>query len=65
MLNTTTNDMLEQVRSLIDEDNTVSVTDPDILNSLNRAQKFALNILARHYEEPLLEKFELTIQKRQ
>jgi hypothetical protein len=61
MLNTTTNDMLDQVRSLIDEDNETSVSNTDILNSINRAQKYALNILARQYEEPLLANFELPI----
>ena len=51
----TVDDLVDQVRSQIDEDNIDSIdTDVDILPALNRAQDFAFNILARHYEEPLL-----------
>ena len=51
----TTDDLVSQVRSMLDESNTVSITDDnDILPALNRAQDYATNILARHYESPLL-----------
>lgn len=51
----TVNNLIEEVRSLIDEHNQVSIDDKtDILPALNRAQDVAANILARHYESPLL-----------
>lgn len=49
-------DLINDVRSLIDQDNTESVSDTDdILPALNRGQDFVSNILARHYVEPLLD----------
>ena len=60
-LNTVDN-LISQVRSQLDEDNSTSVrTDLDILPALNRAQDDAMNILARHYEEPLLDYFTLDL----
>lgn len=51
----TVNNLIQDVRSLIDEQNQVSISDEDdILPALNRAQDVAANILARHYESPLL-----------
>jgi hypothetical protein len=50
----TVNDLIAEVRSLIDEASTVNVQDTDILMSLNRAQSQAFSILAKHYPEPLL-----------
>lgn len=51
----TVDDLVADVRSMLDEENKDSVdTDLDILPALNRAQDFAANILARQYEEPLL-----------
>lgn len=51
----TLEDLISQVRSQIDEENQDTVSDAsDILPSLNRAQDYAMSILARHYEEPLL-----------
>lgn len=48
-------DLIDDVRSMLDEDNRVSVSDSaDILPALNRAQNYAANILARHYESPML-----------
>lgn len=53
----TVDDLIEEVRSLIDEDNRASVKDnDDVLPALNRAQNYAANILARHYESPMLVK---------
>ncbi len=51
----TTEDLISEVRSMIDESNITSVRDDqDILPALNRAQDVAANILARHYESPML-----------
>jgi hypothetical protein len=53
----TTDDLVSDVRSLLDEENQDSVsTENDILPALNRAQDFATDILARQYETPLLAK---------
>jgi len=57
----TVDDLMSQVRSLLDEDNRASVTDAeDILPALNRGQNYAANILSRHYESPLLTKQDVT-----
>lgn len=57
----TVDDLISQVRSLLDEDNRVSVSDElDILPALNRGQNYASNILSRHYESPLLAKKDVT-----
>lgn len=51
----TADDLISDVRSMLDEENRDSVdTDADILPALNRAQDFATNILARQYDAPLL-----------
>lgn len=51
----TVQNLIEEIRSQLDEDNTDSIdTDRDILPALNRAQKYAFDILARKYPEPLL-----------
>lgn len=51
----TVDDLIDEVRSMLDETNVVSVSDSaDILPALNRAQNYAANILARHYESPML-----------
>lgn len=47
--------LIVEVRSLLDENNKSRVTDTnDILPALNRAQKQACIVLAKHYPEPLL-----------
>ena len=62
----TLEDLISQVRSQIDEENQDTVSDTsDILPSLNRAQDYAMNILARHYEEPLLVHTEYSLTARQ
>lgn len=54
-------DLISEVRSMLDEDNRESVDDTlDILPALNRAQDYASNILSRHYEAPLLKKLDVT-----
>jgi hypothetical protein len=51
----TTEDLIADVRSLLDEENEAAIDDVrDVLPALNRAQDFAANVLARRYEEPLL-----------
>jgi len=51
----TVNDLIDEVRSMLDEDNRTSVSNSaDILPALNRAQNYAANILSRHYESPML-----------
>lgn len=51
----TTDNLISNVRSLLDEDNKESVTDADdIIPALNRGQNYAASILARHYEDSML-----------
>lgn len=50
----TVQNLLDEVRSQIDETNVDSVSDSDILNTLNRGQDYAFDILARRYPEPIL-----------
>lgn len=58
----TVDDLISDVRSLLDEDNRQSVSDDeDILPALNRAQNYASNILARHYESPMLRQIPVTM----
>lgn len=48
-------DLINDVRSLLDEHNQAAVDDiNDILPALNRAQDYAANILSRHYDDPML-----------
>lgn len=54
-------DLVSMVRAGIDERNVETVTDPEILQALNRAQDFASDICARHYQEPLLTSVEITL----
>lgn len=62
----TTDDLIAEVRSLIDEANRANISDElDILPALNRAQDVAANILARHYESPLLTYKSLTLTQGQ
>ena len=57
----TVDELISEVRSLLDEENRLSVTDDeDILPALNRAQNYAANILSRHYESPMLTKRDVT-----
>lgn len=51
----TVENLVDEVRSVLDEENTDSVdTSRDILPSLNRAQDFAFDIYGRLYPEPIL-----------
>lgn len=55
-------DLIEEVRQQLDEDNRETLRDAeDILPALNRGQDFASNILARHYESPLLKTLNLPL----
>ena len=59
---TTTQDLVDQVRSQIDEDNVVGIrTLTDIIPALNRGQDHACEILAHHYPDPLIRKFEFPL----
>lgn len=59
----TVDDLVSEVRSMLDEQNRDSVaTDTDILPALNRAQDYAFDIYARRYVEPLLRPTELILQ---
>lgn len=52
----TVDDLVSQIRSQTDEQNRDALdTEADILPTLNRAQDFAFDILARKYPEPLLQ----------
>lgn len=52
----TVSNLVEEVRAQVDEQNVDSVsTESDILPSLNRAQDYAFDILARRYQEPILQ----------
>lgn len=58
----TVDDLLAELRSLIDEQNEEALDDDrDLLPALNRAQSYAFNILARKYEDPILTKSDLTL----
>jgi hypothetical protein len=50
----TVTDLVDQVRSLMDEENTVTISSSEILQALNRAQDYATDLLSRHYPDPLL-----------
>lgn len=51
----TVDNLIDEIRAQLDEDNLDSVTDTrDILPTLNRAQDYAFDVLARKYPEPLL-----------
>lgn len=58
----TVDDLLAELRSLLDEQNEESLDDDrDLLPALNRAQSYAYNILSRRYEDPILVKQDLTL----
>lgn len=58
----TVENLVDEVRSLLDEENRDSIsTDVDILPALNRAQGFAFDIYARKYPEPILTNTILTL----
>lgn len=51
----TMTDLLSEVRNQLNEENKKTVSDTvDIIPALNRAQNFAIDILAREYKEPLM-----------
>ncbi len=58
----TVDDIISQVRSLLDESSGSTISDTiDIIPSLNRGQAYAFNILARKYPEPILTNSTLTL----
>lgn len=59
----TTKDLVQDVRSLLDEDNTAALSDlRDIVPALNRGLNKAYSVLARHYPEPLLTSITVPIE---
>lgn len=50
----TATDLIDQVRDQLDESNTETVSDSDVLQSLNRGQDYATDLMIRHYQDPLL-----------
>lgn len=50
----TTGALIREIRDLVDETNTSAVTDDEIVASLNRASDRVADILAKHYNAPLL-----------
>lgn len=51
----TVNDLIDQVRSLLAEENKDSITDTgDIIPAMNRALDYGVDVLVRHYPDPLL-----------
>lgn len=53
-------DLISQVRAQADEDNTEDITDAQIIQALNRAQRHACNILARKFEDMMWENTTVT-----
>jgi hypothetical protein len=49
----TTEDLIRQVRSQMQEKNTANVNDAAILDALNRGQDYAFDLMAKHYPDPL------------
>jgi hypothetical protein len=47
----TVDDLVEQVRSQLDETNTANVTDPELIQALNRGQRKASNMTARYFRD--------------
>jgi hypothetical protein len=59
---TLVDELVSECRSMLDEQNQEHIDDTlDILPALNRAQDRVVSMLARHYEEPLLEESPLTL----
>lgn len=62
----TVQNLIDEVRAQLDEENRDSVsTESDILPTLNRAQDYAFDILSRKYEEPILTNTTLSLSANQ
>lgn len=57
----TTRAVVDEVRSLVDEENVSAVSDAEIVASLNRAQDRVATIMAKHYNPPLLTEAYVTL----
>lgn len=57
----TTNDLIREVRSQVDEGNKRTKSNADIVDVLNRGQRIVTSILARRYPEPLLKEAALSL----
>jgi hypothetical protein len=54
-------DLMDEIRSQLDENNLEAIEDKDILDAANRGQDYATNVLARQYPEPILSYTELDL----
>jgi len=61
MLYQTTDELLDQLRSQLDEDNTSNITDSELLQALNRSQRTAFNIVARKCEDLMWSHVDITM----
>ena len=50
----TTDSIVSEVRSLVNEAAITKITNQDIIGALNRAQSHAFSLLAKHYPDPLV-----------
>jgi hypothetical protein len=58
----TVDDLVSQVRSLLDEQNVDAIsTETDLLPALNRAQDFAVDIYSRFYPEPYIKELSVDL----
>lgn len=53
--------LIDQVRDQTDEASTTNLTDADIVQALNRAQRRGVNILARYYPDPYIDEAPFTL----
>ena len=56
----TVQDLIEEIRSQVDENNTVDLEDTEILSVLNRSQRKAVNIVSRRYPDAFWQKTTVT-----
>lgn len=49
-----TEDLIRQVRTQTQENNTETISDQSVLDALNRGQDFAFDILAKYYADPIV-----------
>jgi len=50
----TVEQIIQEVRELMDEENTDTISDSAIINALNRAQEHVVSIYSKHYAEPYI-----------
>lgn len=57
----TVDNLLSEVRQLLDEDNNDALRDEEILSSLNRGQDHVVDVLSAHYPDPYMASTELAV----